>query len=247
MRMKDKVAIVTGGASGMGAADVRVLAREGATVVIADILEDEARGLVDALTADGVTVVFERLDVTDPYQWERATAATVSRFGGLDVLVNNAGLTGAGVDDVADVDRFDRIIAVNLRGVFLGIRSAVVHMAAKGGAIVNMSSICGNTGTPGIHLAYNASKGGVRALTKAAAAQYGPQNIRVNSIHPGVMPPMRNRVQHSLVGDRTLARVPLGRTGEDDEVANAVLILASDESSYISGAELYVDGGFLAN
>jgi len=247
MRMKDKVAIVTGGASGMGAADVRVLAREGARVVIADILEDEARQLVDTLTADGAAVVFERLDVTDPDQWERATAATVSRFGGLDVLVNNAGLTGAGIDDVADISMFDRIIAVNLRGVFLGTRSAVVHMTAKGGSIVNMSSICGNTGTPGIHLAYNASKGGVRALTKAAAAQYGPQNIRVNSIHPGVMPPMRNRVQHSVVGDRTLARVPLGRTGEVDEVANAVLFLASDESSYISGAELYVDGGFLAN
>jgi NAD(P)-dependent dehydrogenase (short-subunit alcohol dehydrogenase family) len=247
MRMKDKVAIVTGGASGMGAADVRVLAREGATVVIADILEDEARQLAGELTAGGANVVFERLDVTDMDNWAHVTDATASRFGSLDVLVNNAGLTGAGVDDVADVALFDRIVAVNLRGVFLGIRSAVVHMAAHGGSIVNLSSICGNTGTPGIHLAYNASKGGVRALTKAAAAQYGPQNIRVNSIHPGVMPPMRNRVQHSVVGERTLARVPLGRTGEVDEVANAVLFLASDESSYISGAELYVDGGFLAN
>src|ERR1700735_5584497 len=115
MRMKDKGAIVTGGASGMGAADVRVFAREGATVVIADILEDEARQLVETLTADGATVVFERLDVTDPDQWERATAATVARFGGLDVLVNNAGLTGAGIDDVTDVSCFDRIVAVNLR------------------------------------------------------------------------------------------------------------------------------------
>ena len=247
MRLKDKVAIVTGAASGMGAADARMFAREGAKVVIADILEEDASAIVQEIADAGGVAVFEKLDVTDPADWERVTAAAVSRFGKLDILVNNAGLTGAGVDDVTEIDRYDRIMAVNLRGVFLGIRAAVPHMAASGGgSIVNMSSICGNTGTPGIHLAYNASKGGVRALTKAAAAQYGPDKVRVNSIHPGVLPPMRNRVQHTDVGERTLARVPLGRTGEVDEVASTALFLASDDSSYVSGAEIYVDGGYLA-
>lgn len=249
MRLKGKIAIVTGASSGMGAADARLFAEEGAAVVIADILEEEGRSLAGALVKAGARVVFERLDVTDVSAWDRVMATTIARFGALDILVNNAGLTGSGVSDVTDVDIFDRLIAVNLRGTFLGIRAAAAYMKSRGGSIVNMSSICGNTGTPGIHFAYNASKGAVRTITKAAAAEFGLYGIRVNSVHPGVMPPMRNLNLSAVapVASRIAARIPLGRIGEVDEVARAVLFLASDDASYISGAELYVDGGFLAN
>ena len=180
-------------------------------------------------------------DRTHPCQ----DAAADSRFGALDILVNNAGLTGAGVQDVDEIGLFDRLVAVNLRGAFLGIRAAVRRMDGRGGAIVNIASISANIGNPGVHIGYNASKGGVRTLTKAAAAEYGPKKIRVNSVHPGVLPPMlgSKRVE---VAESLLSRVPLRRTGELEEVSNAVLFLASDEASYISGAELYVDGGLLA-
>jgi NAD(P)-dependent dehydrogenase (short-subunit alcohol dehydrogenase family) len=229
----------------MGAEAARIFAREGAKVVVADILEDEARALVNTLNADGSAAMFQRLDVTDAQSWERVTAETITQFGRLDVLVNNAGVTGAGIPDVLDLEAFDGIIAVNLRGVFLGIRAAIPYMMEHGGSIVNMSSISAIVGNPGVHIGYNASKGGVRALTKAAAATYGQHGIRVNSVHPGMLPPMRNKIQHSL-NEKGLMRVPLGRMGKLQEVADAVLFLASDEASYISGAELYVDGGFLA-
>jgi NAD(P)-dependent dehydrogenase (short-subunit alcohol dehydrogenase family) len=174
--------------------------------------------------------------------------AALQRFGRIDILVNNAGISGSAVPDVTELDLFDRLISVNLRGTFLGIRAVVPHMAAAGGgSIVNISSICSHVGTPGVHVGYHASKGGIRALTKAAAAQYGPQKIRVNSIHPGAMPPMRDRQLNSHAArDRVIARVPLGRVGEVDDVAHTVVFLASDESAYITGAELVVDGGFLA-
>jgi NAD(P)-dependent dehydrogenase (short-subunit alcohol dehydrogenase family) len=245
MRLKDKVAIITGAASGMGAADARLFAKEGAKVVIADVLDADGKALADELAAAGHTAVFHSLDVTDPNSWKQIVHDAVSSFGKLDILVNNAGITGAGVEDVCDLDLFDRIIAVNLRGVFLGIRAAVPHMMERGGSIVNMSSISGMVGNLGVHIGYNASKGGVRAITKAAAATYGGNNIRVNSVHPGMLPPMRNKVAHSL-SEKGMIRVPLGRSGKVHEVAAAVLFLASDEASYISGAELCVDGGFLA-
>ena len=245
MRLKDKVAIITGAASGMGAEDARVFAGEGAKVVVADILEDEARALVETLNAGGGIAMFQRLDVTNPNDWERVTAETIGQFGKLNILVNNAGVTGAGVADVLDLEAFDNILAVNLRGIFLGIRATVPYMMAHGGSIVNMSSISAMVGNPGVHIGYNASKGGARALTKAAAATYGQYGIRVNSVHPGMLPPMRNKTKHSL-NEKGLVRVPLGRMGKVREVADAVLFLASDEASYISGAELYVDGGFLA-
>ena len=148
---------------------------------------------------------------------------------------------------MTEIDLFDRLIAVNLRGTFLGIRAVVPHMLQTGGSIINISSICSHVGTPGVHVGYHASKGGIRALTKAAAAEFGPQKIRVNSIHPGVMPPMRDRQLSSHAArDKIIARVPLRRVGVPRDVSNAVLFLASDESAYITGTELSVDGGFLA-
>jgi NAD(P)-dependent dehydrogenase (short-subunit alcohol dehydrogenase family) len=248
MRLKDKIAIITGAASGMGLADARRFVQEGASVVITDQLTDTGRALADALTNEGHGVLFIPHDVTDPAQWDVVVQAVLQRFGRIDILVNNAGISGSAVPDVTELDLFDRLISVNLRGTFLGIRAVVPHMAAAGGgSIVNISSICSHVGTPGVHVGYHASKGGIRALTKAAAAQYGPQKIRVNSIHPGAMPPMRDRQLSSHAArDRVIARVPLGRVGEVDDVAHTVVFLASDESAYITGAELVVDGGFLA-
>jgi NAD(P)-dependent dehydrogenase (short-subunit alcohol dehydrogenase family) len=248
MRLPRKTAIITGAASGMGLADARRFVQEGAQVVLTDQLAEAGQALAEQLTAEGHQVLFVPHDVSDPAQWDAVVQATLQRFGRIDILVNNAGISGSAVPDVTELDLFDRLIAVNLRGTFLGIRAVVPSMAAAGGgAIVNISSICSHVGTPGVHVGYHASKGGIRALTKAAAAQYGPQKIRVNSIHPGAMPPMRDRqlTTHDA-RERVIARVPLRRVGEVDDVANTVLFLASDESAYITGAELSVDGGFLA-
>lgn len=247
MRLKNKVAIITGAASGLGLADARLFAIEGASVILTDITDDAGQALADDLNAKGHRALFVRHNVTDPSEWEEVTRVAISHFGHIDILVNNAGISGSAVPDVTEIDLFDRLIAVNLRGTFLGIRAVVPHMVAAGGSIINISSICSHVGTPGVHVGYHASKGGIRSLTKAAAAEFGPMKIRVNSIHPGAMPPMRDRQLSSHAArDKIIARVPMRRVGEVEDVSHAVLFLASDESSYISGAELTVDGGFLA-
>ena len=249
MRLENKVALITGGASGMGASMARIFAHEGAKVVVADMLEEEGRGVVaDIIRANGAAV-FHRLDVSSEAEWEVTVDATLAEFKKLDILVNDAGLSGSAVEDLFDTAAWDRLMAVNARGVFLGMKFAIPIMkAAGGGSIVNISSISGITGQHGIHVGYNASKGAVRTLTKAAAVQHGADNIRVNSVHPGLMPPMRSsgRTADPEIRARMLQQVPLGRAGRVEEVANAVLFLASDEASYITGAELWVDGGSLA-
>jgi NAD(P)-dependent dehydrogenase (short-subunit alcohol dehydrogenase family) len=249
MRLENKVALITGGASGMGASMARIFAREGAKVVVADMLETEGSAVVaDIVKANGAAM-FQKLDVTSESEWQRAIRATVAAYGRLDILVNDAGISGSAVDDLFDSAAWDRIMAVNSTGTFFGMKHAIPEMKkAGGGSIVNLSSISGVVGQRGIHVAYNASKGAIRTLTKAAAVQHGRDNIRVNSVHPGLMPPMRTsgRTADPAVRARMLEGVPLRRAGEVHEVANAVLFLASDEASYITGAELYVDGGFLA-
>jgi NAD(P)-dependent dehydrogenase (short-subunit alcohol dehydrogenase family) len=249
MRLDGKVALITGGASGMGASMARVFAGEGAKVAVADMLEDEGKKLVDEITRANGAAIFQRLDVTSETEWQAAIAATLAAFGKLDILVNDAGISGSAVDDLFDTAAWQRLMAVNATGVFLGMKFAIPEMQkAGGGAIVNISSISGVTGQRGIHVGYNASKGAVRTLTKAAAVQHGRDNIRVNSVHPGLMPPMRTsgRTADPAVRAKMLEGVPLRRAGRVEEVANAVLFLASDEASYITGTELYVDGGFLA-
>jgi NAD(P)-dependent dehydrogenase (short-subunit alcohol dehydrogenase family) len=249
MRLEDKVALITRAASGMGAAMARIFAREGAKVVVADVLEEEGRGIVADITKANGAAIFRRLDVSSEPEWQAAVDATLAEFKKLDILVNDAGLSGSAVEDLFDTAAWDRLMAVNARGVFLGMKFAIpVMKAAGGGSIVNISSISGITGQHGIHVGYNASKGAVRTLTKAAAVQHGRDNIRVNSVHPGLMPPMRSsgRTADPEVRTRMLQQVPLGRAGRVEEVANAVLFLASDEASYITGAELWVDGGSLA-
>jgi len=249
MRLEGKVAIVSGAASGMGAATARRFAKEGAKVVIADTLEEEGRAVAaDIVRANG-TAEFMRLDVTDEADWKAVVDATVQKFGKLDIMVNNAGISGSAVTDMLDTDAWDKLMAVNSRGVFLGTKYAVLAMKqAGGGSIVNLSSISGNTGQTMTHMGYNASKGAVRTLTKSTAVQFGRDGIRANSVHPGLMPPMRTSgaTADPAVRAKMLQGVPLRRAGEIDEVANAILFLASDEASYITGAELYVDGGYLA-
>jgi NAD(P)-dependent dehydrogenase (short-subunit alcohol dehydrogenase family) len=249
MRLENKVALITGGASGMGASMARIFAREGAKVVIADMLEEEGGKLAGEITQANGAAMFQSLDVSSEAQWQAAIAATLAAYGKLDILVNDAGISGSAVDDLFDTGAWNRLMAVNATGTFLGMKYAIPEMKkAGGGSIVNISSISGVTGQRGIHVAYNASKGAVRTLTKAAAVQHGRHNIRVNSVHPGLMPPMRTsgRTADPAVRAKMLEGVPLRRDGRVEEVANAALFLASDEASYITGVELYVDGGFLA-
>jgi NAD(P)-dependent dehydrogenase (short-subunit alcohol dehydrogenase family) len=249
MRLEGKVALITGAASGMGASMAQIFAAEGAKVVVADMLEDEGRRVVSDITRANGAAIFRRLDVSSEPEWKATVDAAIAEYGRLDILVNDAGLSGSAVEDLFDTAAWDRLMAVNARGVFLGMKFAIPIMKAQGGgSIVNISSISGITGQHGLHVAYNASKGAVRTLTKAAAVQHGADNIRVNSVHPGLMPPMRSsgRTADPEVRAKMLRQVPMGRAGRVEEVANAVLFLASDEASYITGAELWVDGGYLA-
>jgi NAD(P)-dependent dehydrogenase (short-subunit alcohol dehydrogenase family) len=249
MRLENKVALITGGASGMGASMARIFAREGAKVVVADMLEAEGKAVAAEITRANGSAIFQKLDVGSETEWRAAIEAALAAYGKLDILVNDAGISGSAEEDLFDSAAWDKIMTINSTGTFLGMKYAIPEMRkAGGGSIVNISSISGVTGQRGIHVAYNASKGAVRTLTKAAAVQHGRDNIRVNSVHPGLLPPMRTsgRTAEPAVRAKMLEGVPLRRDGRVEEVANAVLFLASDEASYITGVELYVDGGFLA-
>ena len=246
MRLHDKVALITGGASGMGQSEAVLFAKEGAKVVVADVLETEGQKVADSLGGAGR---FVRLDVTSEAAWQQAIAAAVSAFGKLDVLINNAGISGTFDPDTLSTSAWDRLMDVNAKGTFLGMKHAIPAMEkAGGGAIVNISSVSGFVGQNGIHMAYNASKGAVRLMTKSAAVQYARSGIRVNSVHPGVLPAMRSSkaTADPAFRQKMLAGVPMRREGRVEEVAYAVLFLASDEASYITGTELVVDGGWLA-
>jgi len=249
MRLAGKVALISGAASGMGLSEATIFAREGAKVVVADILEAEGKQVADKIVAGGGQARFVKLDVTSDGEWDAAVGAAVSAFGTLDVLVNNAGISGTYDADMLSSAAWDKVMAINAKGVFLGMKYAIPLMRqAGGGAIVNISSISGFVGQDGVHMAYNASKGAVRIMTKTAAVQFAGDNIRVNSVHPGFMPPMRTSKTSADPTWRAkmLAAVPMKRAGRVEEVAHAVLFLASDEASYITGTELVVDGGYLA-
>jgi NAD(P)-dependent dehydrogenase (short-subunit alcohol dehydrogenase family) len=249
MRLEGKVAIVTGGAHGMGESEALIFAREGATVVVADVDQAAGEQVAAKIRGNGGTARFARLDVTDERQWEDLIRDTVAAYGRLDILVNNAGISGSSGSDVTSTPLWDSIMDVNAKGVFLGMKHAVPAMRRSGGgAIVNISSISGFVGQDRLHMAYNASKGAVRIMTKSGAVQYARDGIRVNSVHPGFMPPMRTSTVSADPAWRKpfLDAVPLRREGRVEEVAHAVLFLASDEASYITGTELVVDGGFLA-
>ena len=245
MRLENKVAVISGAASGMGESAARLFAREGAKVVVADILEAEGKAVAKQIVSDGGDAIFVALDVTSEAQWQAAINETVSRYARLDILVNNAGLSGA-VPDRMDVDYFDKLMAVNARGNFLGMKTAISQMQkAGGGSIVNLSSISGIIGQEFVHMGYNGAKGAIRLMTKSAAVQYAQDGIRVNSVHPGLMPPMRSSVSAAdpKLREKVIETIPMRRAGRAEEAAYAILFLASDEASYITGAELVVDGG----
>lgn len=248
MRLEGKVALITGGARGMGAAEARLFAEEGARVVIADILEPEGNQVEAGIVESGGEAMFVCMDVTSEEDWKSTVGAAVARFGKLDILVNNAGITARSYADDSSVEGWDRIMAINAKGVYLGTIHAVPRMIdTGGGSIVNISSIMGLVGSEFGHPSYHASKGAVRLFTKAMAVRHAGDGIRVNSVHPGFMPPMQNQPIFTEEEDRYVAgATPIGRRGSVEEVAYAVLFLASDEASYITGAELAVDGGYTA-
>lgn len=234
-RVIDKVALVTGGARGIGAAVATRLHGEGARVVIADVLDEEGKDVAQRL---GSGALYVHLDVTNPQDWERAVRAAVDTFGGLNTLVNNAGIVNfASIEDYT-LEQWNAVIAVNLTGVFNGIKAAIPALKeVKGASIVNISSIAGLRGYEQIP-GYTASKFGVRGLTKSAALDLGHYGIRVNSIHPGVI---STPMTAGLTMD--MSHVALGRIGHPGEVASLVLYLASDEASFVTGAEFVIDGG----
>ena len=248
MRLEGKVALISGGARGMGAAEARFFAREGARVAVGDLLEEEGARLESEIAEAGGDCIFVRLDVTSEESWANAVELTVSRYGRLDVLVNNAGVyQKARVEDTT-LEGWDRVMAINAAGPFLGTKAAVPAMRdSGGGSIVNISSTAGLVGS--LHsTAYTASKGAVRLLTKATAVQYAGDGIRANSVHPG---PIDTDMLAAVYSDpeerrRRVSRIPMGREGTVDEVAYGVLFLASDESSFMTGSELVIDGGATA-
>ena len=247
MRLEGKVALISGGARGLGAAEARLFASEGAKVGIGDIREDEGRALEAEIRGSGGEAMFGRLDVTDEGQWSDAVDAVMSTYGRLDILVNNAGILEHGTVEETSTESWDRTMDVNSRGVFLGTRAAIPAMRESGGgSIVNISSVAGLIG--GLMTAYNASKGAVRLLTKSTAVQYAAENIRVNSVHPGPTDTDMLDVFFREEGAREAraADTPIPRLGKPEDIAYGVLFLASDESSYMTGAELVIDGGNVA-
>ena len=233
----------------MGAAEARLFAREGAKVVIGDVLDDEGRQTEAAINEFGGECLYVHLDVTSEESWGSAVAETVNRFGKLDILVNNAGVVSRVPLEDLNVDEWDRVMDINSKGVFLGTKAAIPEMRRSGGgSIVNISSISGIAGQSYVSAVYNASKGAVRIFTKSTAIQYASDGIRANSIHPGpIDTPMTafRQGDPQAVAD-SIGRIPLGRNGVPDDVAYGVLYLASDESSFVTGSELVIDGGFIA-
>lgn len=234
-RVEGKVALITGGARGIGAASARALVAEGAKVVLGDVLDDEGKALAEEL---GDAARYLLLDVTSEADWAAAVEFTLAEFGKLDVLFNNAGIANGGQLQRFKMDKWQQIIDVNLTGPFLGMKaSADAMIAAGGGSIINTSSIEGLRGTPWAH-GYVASKWGLRGLTKSVAMELAPHNIRVNSLHPGLI---KTPITEDIPDD--MIPIPLGRPGQPEEVASFVVFLASDESSFATGSEFVMDGG----
>ena len=240
-RLEGKVAVISGAARGMGATEAKMFAREGAKVVMGDVLDDSGHSVEEEIRRSGGEAVYLHLDVTNEQDWQHAVESAESNFGGLHILVNNAGILRlASIEDTTE-DVWDETMAVNVKGVFLGTKYAIPAMRRSGGgSIVNISSTSGlvGIGPP----AYVASKGGVRLLTKATAIQYAKDNIRCNSVHPGSIDTDMMRAS----GTTGMDNVPMDRVGTTEEIAYGVLYLACDESSFVTGSELVIDGGFSA-
>ncbi len=255
MRLEDKVALITGAAAGVegelmgfGGAAARMFAREGAKVVLTDILVEQGERAAAEIRELGGDAIFVKLDVTSDEDWRNAIQATLDAYGRLDVMVNNAGTSGPATVEDTTIEVWDGQMDVHAKGVFLGTKYAIPEMRkVGGGSIINTSSIYGLVGSVG-STAYHAAKGAIRIFTKAAAIQYAPDNIRVNSVHPGFMrtPLTQRRFDDPEREAELLARIPMNRIGNADEIAYGILYLASDESSFVTGSELVIDGGVTA-
>lgn len=249
MRLANKTVIVTGGLGSQGLEEVRLCLVEGANVVCVDTANAEDLAIV--VDSDPDRVLALTADVSNDDAWQKVVESALGKFGRIDVLVNNAGLSSSSFADEFDRHGWEQIIDVNLKGAFLGIAAVLPHMVQQSaGSIVNISSIGALAGLPAGHLAYSASKGGLGALSRTIAVRYGRHGVRCNTIYPGVMPAMRSsRDTPNSQGNRNsvLAGTPLGRAGSAREVAQGVVFLASDDASYISGADLAIDGGFVAS
>jgi 3alpha(or 20beta)-hydroxysteroid dehydrogenase len=249
-KLDGKVALISGGARGQGAAEAETFAREGARVVFGDIRDVEGRKVEADICASGGEAAYVHLDVTSEADWQRAVETATGRHGKLDILINNAAIVIPRVPiEERTAEEWDRVMAVNAKGVFLGTKHAIPAMRrAGGGSIVNISSVAGIGQSLHQEPAYAASKGAIRIFTKVTAAQHARDRVRCNSVHPG---PVDTEMFHSAFRDREamerrLQRVPLGRMGTVAEIVAAVLYLASDDSSYVTGSELVIDGGALA-
>ena len=249
-RLDGKVALISGGARGQGAAEALLLTREGAKVVIGDILDDEGRQVEAQIAEIGGDSTYVRLDVTSANDWDAAVQTALDRYGRLDILVNNAGILGrrTGLEETTS-EQWDRVLEVNAKGAFLGTKAAIPALRdAGGGSIINISSIAGIIADPTGIPAYQASKGALRLLTKSTAIQYASDNIRCNSVHPGLIV---TAMSEDVLADRAsrqtfFGSIPLGRLGTVDDIANGVLFLASEDASFITGSELVIDGGLVA-
>ncbi|MED5019131.1 glucose 1-dehydrogenase [Paenibacillus chibensis] len=247
-RVSGKVAIVTGAAGGMGKADAILLAQEGAKVVVTDIQEDKVNEVVAEINNNGGEAMGFRHNVTSEEEWQHIVDETVKKWGKIDVLVNNAGISLAKALIDTTAQDWDKVMSINLTGGFFGLKHVIPVMQKNGGgSIINISSIAGLTGSNGAG-PYTASKGAVRMLTKAVAIDYGKDNIRCNSIHPGYI---ETPMTKDLLADENMTKwfmsnTPLPRLGKPENIAQGVLFLASDESSFITGAELAIDGGVSA-
>ena len=248
-RLDGKVVLISGGARGQGAVEARMMAQEGARVVIGDILDDLGKQVEAELAEAGLDVTYVHLDVTSEDDWNGAVAAAVSAYGHLDTLVNNAGiLIRKGIEDTT-VEDWDRIMDINAKGVFLGTKAAIPAMReAGGGSIVNISSTAGLVGSPEGSSSYTATKGAVRLLTKSTAIQYAGDNIRCNSVHPGPIDTemIRDTFSDPERWEARMRRLPLKRVGTPEDIAYGVIYLASNESSFVTGSELVIDGGTTA-
>lgn len=249
MRLDGKVALITGGAKGQGREEAKLFAKEGAKVVLGDILDNLGQEVAKDIQDTGREATYVHLDVTNETDWKSSIEIVLQKYGRLDILVNNAGiLIRKGLEDTTSED-WTRIMDINVKGAFLGIRSAIpVMRQSGGGSIINISSTAGLVASPSGSASYTATKGAVRLLTKSTAIQYAKENIRCNSVHPG--PIDTDMIQDSITDPSKLTErmesLPMGRFGTAEEVAFGVLYLASDESSFVTGSELVIDGGHTA-
>lgn len=247
-RLQGRVALVTGAASGIGKATAERLAQEGASVLVTDIQVEAGEATVQGITDAGGTAAFLRHDVTSEAEWQAACAAAVEAFGGLDIVVNNAGMGDIKPIEETTLEEWDRTVAIDQTGVFLGMKVPAEHLKkSEHASVINISSIFGTSGGFGTSPAYHAAKGAVRTLTKNIALHWATEGIRVNSIHPGfIATPILEAARDTPIWDGMTALTPMGRLGRPEDIAAGVAYLASDDAVFVTGLELYIDGGYMA-